>query len=36
MNFGSVGFLMNEPGENDLIGRLEKAERADIGRGGAS
>lgn len=26
MNFGSVGFLMNEYSEDDLIGRLQKAE----------
>ncbi|MEO1040398.1 MAG: NAD kinase [Pseudomonadota bacterium] len=30
MNFGSVGFLMNEPDDDDLIARLEKAERAHI------
>jgi NAD+ kinase len=30
MNFGSVGFLMNEPTENDLPARLMRAERAEI------
>ncbi len=30
MNFGSVGFLMNEPTENDLPARLMRAERAQI------
>jgi NAD+ kinase len=30
MNRGSVGFLMNEFGENDLVGRLERAERSII------
>jgi NAD+ kinase len=30
MNRGSVGFLMNEYREDDLIGRLERAERNDI------
>lgn len=30
MNFGSVGFLMNEPGEDDLPARLRRAERATI------
>ncbi len=28
MNFGSVGFLMNEPTHNDLPARLQRAERA--------
>lgn len=30
MNFGSVGFLMNEPRMDELIGRLSQAERAEI------
>ncbi|TGY89631.1 NAD kinase [Marinicauda algicola] len=30
INFGSVGFLMNEPSDTDLIERLERAEQADI------
>lgn len=30
MNFGSVGFLMNEPNEDDLPRRLQNAERALI------
>lgn len=30
INFGSVGFLMNEPSEDDLIDRLNRAERAVI------
>ncbi len=30
MNFGSVGFLMNEPNEDNLIERLTRAERATI------
>jgi NAD+ kinase len=30
MNFGSVGFLMNEPSDNDLPARLNRAERAVI------
>jgi NAD+ kinase len=30
MNFGSVGFLMNEPDDGDLPERLRKAERARI------
>jgi len=30
MNYGSVGFLMNEPNEDDLIARLQTAERTDI------
>lgn len=30
MNLGSVGFLLNEYREDDLTGRLEQAERAEI------
>lgn len=30
MNFGSVGFLMNEPSEDDLPARLSRAERAGL------
>jgi NAD+ kinase len=30
MNFGSIGFLMNEYREGDLVERLAKAERAEI------
>lgn len=30
MNYGSVGFLMNEPNEDALIERLQSAERTDI------
>jgi NAD+ kinase len=30
MNRGSVGFLMNDYAEDDLIGRIERAERAKI------
>ena len=30
MNFGSIGFLMNEPDWEDLPERLERAERAEI------
>lgn len=30
INFGSVGFLMNEPSDTDLLERLERAEQADI------
>jgi NAD+ kinase len=30
LNFGSVGFLMNEPSDEDLIARIERAESAEI------
>ncbi|TRO95782.1 NAD kinase [Glycocaulis profundi] len=30
LNFGSVGFLMNEPSDEDLITRIERAESAEI------
>ena len=30
MNYGSVGFLMNEPNEDGLLDRLEAAERTEI------
>lgn len=30
MNFGSIGFLMNDPDEDNLLERLEHAERAEI------
>lgn len=30
INYGSVGFLMNSPAENDLVGHLKRAERTSI------
>lgn len=30
MNFGSIGFLMNDPDEDNLVSRIEQSERAQI------